>query len=505
MKQSASKVNDKSKINIDEEEDQKNQNTEIEREKNLERFIYYTTYDDTIFMDKLRSLFEEINQKAFNLQSPKEIYTHGLSEEERDNNEIDYISGFQLIDKVSRLTIIEGIADKAMKKIKEAFPKTQMNNNTFMLFSDSNILFNKRLYSIFDLSLKYIKIRMNLSDILTNFDIYSKANTYKEIYDAFTNMGSILKAQTLKEITNANLFPLGESLLLLERKYGDILKEEDLTGRKVEKKVKKKFSIISKLVSVTKSSNPPAIMKTKGTLLTEEGEGSVLKIYNKESNKNTNINTNINTFNNINDKNPKYKKILSKTNLIKGLSVDNNQVCQPFGEAYKRHLSTEPNETYNRRMIDIGPRIIANNRLYKSIIKKRKKNVHNRNISYNIFKQNIEYLSKMKKKIRGEKLWKPFKGEYDTYKQINYYAMRNNHYEEVVNNLREKYLKDKNHFYSYSELALTLSFPMIDKFRNEEYLQYLDNKSKWINKNDFDRYKQPPRDKAYFPKIDKEP
>ena len=83
--------------------------------------------------------------------------------------------------------------------------------------------------------------------------------------------------------------------------------------------------------------------------------------------------------------------------------------------------------------------------------------------------------------------------------------MRNNHYEEVVNNLREKYLKDKNHFYSYSELALTLSFPMIDKFRNEEHLQYLDNKSKWINKNDFDRYKQPPRDKAYFPKIDKEP
>jgi regulator of sigma D len=502
MKPSASKVNDKSNNNLN-EEDEKDENTEIEREKNLERFIYYTTYEDTAFMEKLRSLFEEINQKAFNLQSPKEIYTHGLSEEERDNNEIDYISGFQLIDKVSRLTIIEGIAEKAMVKIKEAFPKTQMNSQTYMVFSDSNILFNKRLYSIFDLSLKYIKIRMNLSDILTNFDIYLKANIYKEIYDAFMNLGSILKAETLKEITNANLFPLGESLLLLERKYGDILKEEDLTGKKEEKKVKKKYSIISKLVSVTKSSNPPAIMKTKGTLLTEEGEESVLKSYNNENNKANNLNI----FNDINDKNPKYKKILSRTNNInlkKGLSVD-NKISQPFGEAYKRHLSTEPNETYNKRMFNIGPRVIANNKLFRSMLKKREENEHNNNISSNIFKKNIEYLSKMKKKIRGEKIWKPFKGEYDTYKQINYYAMRNNHYEEVVNNLREKYLQDKNHFYSYSELALTLSFPMIDKFRNEEYLQYMENKSKWINKNDFDRYKQPPRDKAYFPKIDKEP
>jgi hypothetical protein len=55
------------------------------------------------------------------------------------------------------------------------------------------------------------------------------------------------------------------------------------------------------------------------------------------------------------------------------------------------------------------------------MLKKREENEHNNNISSNIFKKNIEYLSKMKKKIRGEKIWKPFKGEYDTYKQINYY------------------------------------------------------------------------------------
>lgn len=507
MKPSPSKVNEKSKNNVEEEEEN-SQNTETEREKNLERFIYYTTYNDINFMEKLRALFEEINQKAFNLQSPKEIYTHGLSEEERDNNEIDYISGFQLIDKESRLTIIEGITGKAMKIIKEAFPKTQMNNKTYMVFSDSNILFNKRLYSIFDLSLKYIKIRMNLSEILTTYDIYLKSNTYKEIFDAFMNLGSILKAETLKDITNENLFPLGESLLLLERKYGDILKEEDLTGKKQEKKGKKRYSITSKLVSVTKSTNQP--LRTKGTLLTEEAEESLLRNNNLNSSNlktENNKTSNINILNDINNKNPKFKKLLTRPinpSLRKGLSVD-NKITHPFSEAYNRNLNTEPNENYNKRMIDIGPRIIANNELYRSMLKKREEQQFLNHNSSDIFKKNIEYLSKMKRKIRGEKLWKPFEGEYDKFKQINYYAMRNNHYEEVVNNLREKYLKDKDHFYSYSKLALTLSFPMIDKFRNEEYLNYMDNKSKWIVPNDFDRYKQPPRDKVYFPKIDKEP
>ena len=169
------------------EEEEEPQGPPPEKPLNLERFIYVTNYLDSNFMQNLKQLFEEINQTAFNLKSVKEIYTKGLTEEERDNNEIDYISGFQLIDKNMRITILEGITGKAMKKIKEAIPKTQMNNKNYMVFADSGVLFNKRLYSKFDLSLKYIKLRETLSTILQTFDIYTKANKYRQIYDAFLN------------------------------------------------------------------------------------------------------------------------------------------------------------------------------------------------------------------------------------------------------------------------------------------------------------------------------
>ena len=67
--------------------------------------------------------------------------------------------------------------------------------------------------------------------------------------------------------------------------------------------------------------------------------------------------------------------------------------------------------------------------------------------------------------------------------------------------MREKYLKDKNHIYSYSNYSLNLNFPMIDTGRNEKYEQYLENKKKWRHNKDFERYKQPERDKIFFPRI----
>ena len=47
-------------------------------------------------------------------------------------------------------------------------------------------------------------------------------------------------------------------------------------------------------------------------------------------------------------------------------------------------------------------------------------------------------------------------------------------------------IKDKKHYYAYSNYSLALSFPMIERDRNQKYLDYVENKSKWKNGKDFD-------------------
>ena len=434
------------------EEEEEPQGPPPEKPLNLERFIYVTNYLDSNFMQNLKQLFEEINQTAFNLKSVKEIYTKGLTEEERDNNEIDYISGFQLIDKNMRITILEGITGKAMKKIKEAIPKTQMNNKNYMVFADSGVLFNKRLYSKFDLSLKYIKLRETLSTILQTFDIYTKANKYRQIYDAFLNFGSILKAQTLKEIAQANLFPDAESLLLLERKYADILNDEDMTGIHKEKKKKKRI----KLDSLTKTS-------TSGF----SGRSS----SNKKTKRSDSLNeSGLNSL--MEDKSKKLEEN-EKNNLEK---------IEKKVEEAKRPIPVD-----------------ARNLEYENYLREKKLK---RIKSEDIWRRNIEDLCSMKRKPHHDRFCMHTPFATSSHNIILFGPSKINHYEEITKNMREKYLKDKNHFYTYSLYGLTLNFPMIERYRNEEYLNYMENKKKWhVKDKDIDRYKQPAREKYYFPKI----
>ena len=438
------------------EEEEEPQGPPPEKPLNLERFIYVTTYLDSNFMQTLKQLFEEINQAAFNLKSVKEIYTKGLTDEEKDNNEIDYISGFQLIDKNTRITILEGITGKAMKKIKDTLPKTQMNNKNYMIFADSGVLFNKRIYSKFDLSLKYIKLRETLSTILQTYDIYTKANKYRQIYDAFLNFGSILKAQTLKEISLANLFPDAESLLLLERKYADILNDEDMTGIHKEKKKKKKI----KLDSLTKTTTSGFSGHTSSNKKTTKRSDSL----NESA---------VNTL----DEKEKEKKLLE--------------------ENEKNNLEKKENE--EKEIKNKRPFVDARNPEYENFLKEKSLK---RIKSEDIWKRNIEDLYTMKKKPHQDRFCRNNPYGTSQYNQILFCPARTNHYEEITKNMREKYLKDKNHFYTYSLYGLNLNFPMIERDRNEEYIRYIENKKKWhVKDKDFDRYKQPPREKYYFPKI----
>ena len=161
-------------------------------------------------MSNLKETFEVINKEAFNLKSVKEIYTITLSQEDQDNNELDYISGFQIIDSNYRIAVIEGINNKAMKLVRERMPKVDINSPNLKIFSHVEYQYNKRMYSAFSLCIKYIKLRDNLQHIISTADIYNKSVKYPAIFDTFMKLGQIMQAKLFQEISDANLFPNAE-------------------------------------------------------------------------------------------------------------------------------------------------------------------------------------------------------------------------------------------------------------------------------------------------------
>ena len=483
-KKEKQKGKEKEKEKTIEEENENENKIPIPQPKNIERYIYISTYLDVELMSNLKLIFEEINQKAFNFASPREIYTYNLTQEEQNNNSLDYISGFQVTDGNLRLSIIEGITGKGMQRVKEILPKIKMNDNRIKILTNAEILFDTRIYSKFNLSLKIIKLRNNLNKYLQTYTIYEKAHRSREIYDCFQNIASILRVETFEEVSWYKLFPSVEGLLLLERKHADMLTHQDITGLYKEIKKVKKINLNNLMSEKTNSYNT----------ITNNNNSSETEIKNNNNNSNNNIKNEL-----------KLKKIhLSK-------SQGNIYIC-PMTNKYRLEEKKKAEEYFlsyqeklkNIHKLILKPKTNSKNELYEKFLKK-KKNKRLGISKSQMWENNFEYIEKLKREIPPVKRFcqpcKPGEEIIETPKQILFCPTKKNYFDSLVKNMREKYIKDKKHFYSYSDYSIYLSFPMYDTSRNEEYIKYIENKKKWRNKKDFERFKQPEREKIYFPRI----
>jgi len=464
-------------------------------------------------MKILKELFETINKEAFKLKSVKEIYTRTLSPEELDDNSIDYISGFQIIDHNLRITILEGITGKAMSLIKEKLPKLELNTEKKKIFSNAKILFNNRIYSSFNLCLKFIKLRNPLTQILNTADIYLKANKYNEIFNAFMQLGFILQSPTFESITNAKLFPSFDSLSLLERKYADIINDEDLSGIPSEKKKKKKHENNSEKVHTTNSAlttdnnnNNNAHHNTNNSVVNiHHGNnhrqnsalgrgGSALSNNNDQLNKSKsplnrsrspnkkkgNRVPKLDSFNVdfIKKKKEEIGKSMSfnrKENFMKTHKVNCDMIKQlnqqnsasPHFWAYEKMTPLE-------NIISSDTKSEEGGGYFDNILNSNSNGLHQYNMnSYNNSNLNGLHQGELNSKHNG------LVGEEDNQKKQQelymYSQQRKNMFNNHLNELREKCLNDKNNYYTYSMDYLTLSFPVFEQ-KNEEYQRFIQNK-----------------------------
>ena len=461
------KEKDEEKEIKEEENPQEEDKNKIQQPKNIERYIYISSYQDSNLMSNLKQIFEEINQKAFNFPSTREVYTYNLSQAEQENNLLDYISGFQITDRIIRITIIEGITCQGMEKVKEFLPKNKLNDNKkTKILSNSQVVFDKRIYSKFNLALKLIKLRQNLNNYLKTFPLYENANKFREIYDCFQNLASILRVETLEEVDQYNIFPSAESLIQMERKHGDMITYQDMTG--IYKEIKRMKKLDYKY------------------LLSDDQDKTISSRLSTNKSKSIKI---------INKPKINRKIYISKSQGdLKNFKLKQKQKLEE--EEYQERLK-------NIHKLILKPKTVSRNQLYDKFLEEK---INKNSISKSqIWENNLKYIEQLKQKVPKYKKFcmpcKPGEEIIERPKEILFCPAKRNYFDSLLKKMREKYIKDKKHFYSYSNYSLALSFPMIDPGRNEEYINYLENKKKWRNNQDFERYKQPEKEKYFFPKI----
>lgn len=96
-------------------------------------------------------MFYDSNLKAFNLKNRRELTTYLLKKEEQDSQQLDFVTGLQIVDPEGRIFILEGLKHKAMQLFHQNIKKNTPNTRSHKYLQNTNLSFRKRLFSDFHL------------------------------------------------------------------------------------------------------------------------------------------------------------------------------------------------------------------------------------------------------------------------------------------------------------------------------------------------------------------
>lgn len=185
--------------------------------------------------------FVKINMKLLKCGNEAYLTTKEISPAEAQT--LDYISGFQLIDKEMRFFILEGRGNSMTMFYREN-ERMRPNDRYFKMLYNPEIRYSRRMYAGFNCSMKLIKLRETISSIITQPDIFTKVSP--EIFQVMNSLAEIRKHDRALLIKEFDLLPKEGLLLNLERKYGDELTHEDISGIQPKRKKRRRNAQVSK-------------------------------------------------------------------------------------------------------------------------------------------------------------------------------------------------------------------------------------------------------------------
>jgi hypothetical protein len=124
----------------------------------FERAVYLFPYKCSDLVPQFQAAVAQINLEAFKQTNPLFISTKALTEEEKKDIDLDIITGFEFIDSEFRTYIIEGISDKGMKRLEQLYPRLEPNTDKIKIMKNSDIRFKERLYSVFNIDIKRVRV-----------------------------------------------------------------------------------------------------------------------------------------------------------------------------------------------------------------------------------------------------------------------------------------------------------------------------------------------------------
>eukprot|EP00066_Takifugu_rubripes_P026113 XP_011615379.1 PREDICTED: uncharacterized protein FLJ43738-like [Takifugu rubripes] len=198
------------------------------------RIIYLLHHNHLPVMSKLRSQILGINAAALQLGSvPPEhaeevLFNYGINFRHTKTDNLDFVSGFHVMDNRRHIFVLEGLKDKAVRRLWESVPMTVKvrEEEQMRIFYNSNLSFNRRIYGALDVALSPIHLSQPLEDFMKQPLLYTRGLIPHACFQSFTRLSQLCQAEQLKEVVQRNLFPSDRMIVSLRKMFHTERREE---------------------------------------------------------------------------------------------------------------------------------------------------------------------------------------------------------------------------------------------------------------------------------------
>lgn len=228
------------------------------RYEKFARFVLITDVRQTTIMKRLLAFVTAVNIKALMLDEAqaRTIASVQLTPEQRLDKTLDILTGFCVIDRRTRITVVEGLRDGAVvEALKVLQVGEKRHSSQFKLLHHSDIGFSERLYSDFNLCIKQIKLRdRRLEKLAQRPILYERSRGGHDVVETVTSLMNMKRAPRLHTLKLAGSFPTALDIATLETQYGDYVADEELQGGYVGGCASEPSGAVSSRLSTRKSS-----------------------------------------------------------------------------------------------------------------------------------------------------------------------------------------------------------------------------------------------------------
>ncbi|KAJ6668404.1 hypothetical protein lerEdw1_015781 [Lerista edwardsae] len=238
--------------------------------------IYIFDYKNASLLSYLMKEITEINAEALELScySPRLIQqslnTLKLTSKIplEDISKMDIITGFHILDGSIHLLVLEGLREKALKRMwnKKIDRIQEKKTGRLQVLYNSHVCFHQRLYVDLEAVLFHIRLCKPLSSIMKQPLLYIRDMVPPACFQALTKLDYICFSTKLRDVIHRDLLPSAEMITMLSREFGVPLNKNDLLVQQ--------YSDIAELFEVP---SKYLLKQGKRTLLDDHNEKYILR------------------------------------------------------------------------------------------------------------------------------------------------------------------------------------------------------------------------------------